>query len=43
VFGEIESGRSEVAAAISVVLLAVALGLTFGARAIERLTGTARA
>ena len=43
VFGEIESGRSEVAAAISVVLLAVALGLTFGARAIEHLTGTARA
>jgi sulfate transport system permease protein len=43
VFGEIESGRSEVAAAVSVVLLAVALALTFGARAIERLTGTARA
>lgn len=43
VFGEIESGRSEVAAAVSVVLLAVALVLTFGARAIERLTGTARA
>jgi sulfate/thiosulfate transport system permease protein len=43
VFGEIESGRSEVAAAVSVVLLAVALALTFGARAIERLTGTDRA
>ena len=43
VFGEIESGRPEVAAAVSVVLLAVALALTFGARAIERLTGTARA
>ena len=43
VFGEIESGRSEVAAAVSVVLLAVALALSVGARAIERLTGTARA
>jgi sulfate transport system permease protein len=43
VFGEIESGRAEVAAAVSVVLLAVALALTFGARAIERLAGVARA
>lgn len=38
-FGEIESGRTEVAAAVSVALLAVALLLTFAARAIERLTG----
>jgi sulfate transport system permease protein len=43
VFGEIESGRADTAAAVSAVLLAVALGLTFGARAIERLTGVARA
>jgi len=43
VFGEIESGRAEVAAAVSVVLLTVALALTFGARAIERLAGVARA
>ncbi len=43
VFGEIESGRGEVAAAVSVVLLAVALGLNVAARAIERLTGVARA
>jgi len=43
VFGEIESGRAEVAAAVSVVLLAVALALTFGANAVERLTGVRRA
>jgi sulfate/thiosulfate transport system permease protein len=38
-FGEIEAGRADVAAAVSVVLLAVALGLTFAARGIERLAG----
>jgi sulfate transport system permease protein len=43
VFGEIESGRSETAAAVSVVLLAVALSLTFGARALDRLAGVQRA
>ena len=43
VFGEIESGRAEVAAAVSVVLLAVALGLNVAARAIERFTGVSRA
>jgi len=43
VFGEIESGRAEVAAAVSVALLTVALALTFGARAIERLAGVTRA
>lgn len=41
-FGEIESGRADVAAAVSVVLLAVALGLTFAARGIERLAGLDR-
>jgi sulfate transport system permease protein len=43
VFGEIESGRAEIAAAVSVVLLAVALGLNVAARAIERLAGVSRA
>jgi sulfate transport system permease protein len=43
VFGEIESGRPQVAAAVSVALLAVALALTFTANAIERLTGVRRA
>jgi sulfate transport system permease protein len=43
VFGEIESGRPEVAAAVSVALLAVAIALTFGANAIERLAGVSRA
>jgi sulfate transport system permease protein len=43
VFGEIESGRPEVAAAVSVALLAVAIALTFGANAIERLAGVNRA
>ena len=42
VFGEIESGRPQVAAALSVALLAVALALTFAAHAIERLTGVRR-
>lgn len=41
-FGEIESGRADVAAAVSVVLLAVALSLTFAARGIERLAGLNR-
>jgi len=41
-FGEIESGRADLAAAVSVVLLAVALGLTFAARGIERLAGLNR-
>ncbi len=41
-FGEIESGRADVAAAVSVALLAVALGLTFAARGIERLAGLNR-
>ncbi len=41
-FCEIESGRADVAAAVSVVLLAVALGLTFAARGIERLAGLDR-
>ena len=39
IFGEIEGGRPESAAAISLVLLAIAIGLTFTARAIERLMG----
>jgi sulfate/thiosulfate transport system permease protein len=38
-FGEIEAGRPDTAAAISVVLLAVALLLTFAAGAVERLAG----
>jgi len=42
VFGEIESGRAEVAAAVSAVLLAVALALTLAARVIERLAGVTR-
>ena len=41
-FGEIESGRADLAAAVSVVLLAVALGLTFAARGIEHLAGLNR-
>jgi sulfate transport system permease protein len=39
VFGEIESGQPARAAAVSVVLLAAALSLTFAARGIERATG----
>jgi sulfate transport system permease protein len=39
VFGEIESGAPQSAAAVSVVLLAFALALAFAARAIERATG----
>ncbi|CAK0780454.1 Sulfate transport system permease protein CysT [Gammaproteobacteria bacterium] len=42
-FGEIEGGRPESAAAISLVLLTIALGLTFSARAIERLAGLSHA
>ncbi len=39
VFGEIESGAPGTAAAVSVVLLALALALSFGARGIERVAG----
>jgi sulfate transport system permease protein len=39
VFGEVESGRPEVAAAASVVLLALSLALSFGARAMHRRSG----
>ena len=39
VFGEIESGHPGSAAAVSVVLLAIALILAFAARGIERATG----
>lgn len=39
VFGEVESGRTDIAAAVSVALLAIALALTFAARAIERMAG----
>lgn len=43
VFGEIESGRPEAAAAVSVVLLAVAVALMFVTRGLERLAGSHRA
>jgi len=39
IFGEIESGQPQTAAAVSVVLLALALVLAFAARGIERATG----
>jgi sulfate/thiosulfate transport system permease protein len=39
VFGEIESGSPQSAAAVSVVLLGLALALAFGARGIERVAG----
>ncbi len=39
VFGEIESGRPEVAAAVSVVLLAVSVGLMFLSTRLDRLAG----
>jgi sulfate/thiosulfate transport system permease protein len=39
IFGEIESGAPQTAAAVSVVLLALALLLAFAARGIERLSG----
>jgi sulfate/thiosulfate transport system permease protein len=39
VFGEIESGSPQSAAAVSVVLLGLALALSFGARGIERVAG----
>ena len=42
VFGEIESGRPEVAAAVSVVLLAVSVGLMFLTHRLERLAGVCR-
>lgn len=38
-FGEIESGRADVAAAVSIVLLAIALVLVFSARMLERWMG----
>ena len=43
IFGEVESGRAESAAAISIVLLAVALIMTAGARASERFVRSANA
>lgn len=43
IFGEIESGQPGVAAAVSVVLLALALGLAFAARGVERVSGVRRA
>ncbi len=43
IFGEVESGRSDLAAAVSIVLLAVALIMTTGARASERLVRSAHA
>lgn len=39
IFGEIESGQPQTAAAVSVVLLALALVLAFAARGVERATG----
>lgn len=42
VFGEVESGRPDVAAAVSVALLALALSLSFSARALHRRTGAGR-
>jgi sulfate transport system permease protein len=41
-FGEIESGRPEIAAAVAVVLLAAAVGLMFLTRGLERLAGVRR-
>lgn len=43
IFGEVESGRSDLAAAISIVLLATALIMTAGARASERFVRSAHA
>ncbi|CAK0764120.1 Sulfate transport system permease protein CysT [Gammaproteobacteria bacterium] len=42
-FGEIESGRSDIAAAVSILLLVIALGLNFAERGIRRLMGMNRA
>ena len=39
VFGEVESGRPEAAAALSLVLLAVALALSLGTRLLKRIGG----
>ncbi len=43
IFGEVESGRSDLAAAVSIVLLAVALLMIAGARASERFVRSADA
>ena len=43
IFGEIESGNPEAATAVAVVLLAVALLSTIGARNLERLGRESRA
>jgi sulfate transport system permease protein len=43
IFGEVESGRSDLAASISIVLLAIALLMTAGARASERFVRSADA
>jgi sulfate/thiosulfate transport system permease protein len=43
IFGEIESGQPGIAAAVSVVLLALALGLAFAARGVERVRGVRHA
>lgn len=42
-FGEVEAGRPEVAAAVAVVLLAIALASTFGSRWLEHLALARRA
>jgi sulfate transport system permease protein len=39
VFGDVESGRSELAAGVSIVLLALALAMTVGSRLAERFAG----
>lgn len=43
IYGEVESGRSELAAAVSIVLLALALLMTMGAHAAEKLSRAADA
>lgn len=42
IFGEVESGRADIAAAVSVVLLAASLGMVTAAQRVERFAGLRR-